>query len=399
MSNPEEASPARETAHSAARCRHFGLCGGCATQDIPYEDQLKAKQEGLLPLLGPHTSRLRQIVASPSPWFYRNKMEFAFGFYQDAIALGLRRRGRFYGVVNLEECLLMSEKAGGILDAARGWASRHGLAPYHLRKHQGFLRYVVLREGKRTGDMLAVLVTAPVEGNAPFDEPLRELGEELGKAGVSSLLWAVTDRKADLAVGEIRAVVTGRPSWKERLGGVDFALSPYSFFQPNVELSEMLIEKARCWLGEGWPVLLDLYSGVGGLSLTLAGCARRTIGVELDQQAVRDAEANAAANAIGTASFVAEDAPAFIRRFSNFSFLADKWAVMIDPPRAGMHPRMPSQILRVAPPVLLYVSCNPKKLAEDLGEFTRYYRLEEAVPYDFFPHTPHVEILAKLVRK
>lgn len=372
---------------------------------MPYEEQVAKKTEALRGILGEHAERLKPMETGPSPWFYRNKMEFAFGFEHGDLAIGLRQRGRFYGVVLLEECFLMNEAVAPVLAATRGWATEYRLPPYHLRRHQGFLRYVVMRDAKRTGQLLVMLVTAePAEpavagGAAAFDAQLEALAARLKPLGVTSLLWCVTDRQADLAVGEIRKVVFGNPWLEEKQNGLKFRLSPYAFFQPNVELAERLGERAGEMLGDNWPVLVDLYCGVGGLTLPLSRRAQRTIGIEVEEVAVGDARNNATLNGTGACQFVAEDSLTFIRRFSNFSFLADRWALILDPPRAGMHPKMPAQILRVAPPVVVYVSCNPKKLAEDLAALTRDYRLEEAVPFDFFPHTPHVEVLAKLVRR
>ncbi len=382
----------------AARCRHFGRCGGCARQDLPYADQVARKHAELVTILGRHADVLGPVETGTSEWYYRNKMEFAFGFAGDELALGLRQKGKFFGVVNLEECFLMCDAAPAILAATRAWAVEHALAPYHLRRHQGLLRYLVLREGKRTGDRLAMIVTAAPPDEAAFTATLDDLAARLGRHGVTSLLWVVNDRQADVAVGEIRRVVTGRAWFEETLSGLSFKLSPYAFFQPNVELAERLGARAGEWLGSDWPVLVDLYCGVGGLSLPLAGRAQRVLGVELEEAAVRDAGENAARNKIGNAQFVAEDALTFLRRFSNYSFLADRWALILDPPRSGTHPKIPAQVLRLAPPVLIYVSCNPKKLAEDLEILTREYRLESAVPFDFFPHTGHVEVLAKLTR-
>jgi 23S rRNA (uracil1939-C5)-methyltransferase len=374
---------------------------------VGYEEQVRMKESELRAVLGEHAAVLKPVVPSPSPWFYRNKMEFAFGFERaeqegapPAVALGLRRKGRFYGVVNLQECFLMCEAVPRVLAAAREWATEHGLPPYHLRRHQGLLRYVVMREGKRTRDLLVILVTAKPPDEGAFIALLADLAARLREIGVSSFLWSVTDRQADLAVGEIRRVLMGKPGFTEKLAGVTFDLSPYAFFQPNVELAERLIERSRVLLGEGWEMLVDLYSGVGGLSLALAGGAKRVIGIELEAAAVADATRNAASNGLASrCRFVAEDALTFLRRFSDYSFLGDRWAVLLDPPRAGMHPKMAAQVLRVAPPVVLYVSCNARKLAEDLGILKHAYRVDEITPYDFFPHTPHVEALAKLTRK
>lgn len=384
---------------SPARCRHFGVCGGCARQDVGYEAQVAQKEEELRGILGQFAAALRPAVPSPSPWFYRNKMEYAFGFEHGELALGLRRRGRFFGVVNLSECFIMSEAAGEVIAETRDWAVRHSLVPYHLRKHEGLLRYLTLREGKRTGQLLAILATTSPPDEALFNGLLDELGGGLREKGVTSFLWSVTEREADLAVGEIRRTVFGSETFEETMAGVKFVLSPYAFFQPNVDLAEKLAEHARVLLGSSWPVLLDLYCGVGGLTFPLSRSAEKVIGVELEPTAVSDAQKNASLNGIGNCQFVAEDSLSFIRRFSNYSFMADRWALLLDPPRSGMHPKMPAQILRVAPPVIIYVSCSPRKLAEDLKFFSRDYRLEEATPYDFFPHTPHIEVLAKLARK
>lgn len=397
LGSAEGVSGARE--RGGPRCKHFGWCGGCATQDVAYPDQVARKAETLRGVLAAYGDVLKEIVPADSPWYYRNKMEFAFGFDRERVALGLRRKGRFYGVVSLEECFLMNEAVPGLLADARRWAEAHALPPYHLRRHQGLLRYLVLREGKRTRQLLAILVTAPPPDEAAFRGLLDELGAAFRARGVTSFLWSVTDRQADLAVGEIRAAVYGEPRFAERLAGVEFSLSPYAFFQPNVVLAEKLIERGKALLGGGWPVLVDLYCGVGGITLALAELAKKLIGVELEPAAVEDAARNAALNGIANCQFVAEDSLVFLRRFSNFSFLADKWAVILDPPRAGMHPKMAQQLLRVAPPALLYVSCNAKKLAEDLGALAGPYRVETLEPYDFFPHTPHVEVLARLTRR
>jgi len=399
MTAAEDSEEKTATPASAARCRHFGACGGCARQDVEYPAQVAQKEADLREILGPFAAALRPAVPSPSPWFYRNKMEYAFGFEHGDLALGLRRRGRFYGVVNLEECFIMSEAAGSVIASTRGWAARNGLTPYHLRRHEGLLRYLTLREGKRTGNLLAILATTSPPDEGLFNRLLDELGGELREKGVTSFLWSVTERQADLAVGEVRRTVFGQDRFEEVMAGKRFSLSPYAFFQPNVVLAEKLIEHARSLLGSSWPVLLDLYCGVGGLTFPLSGAADRVIGVELDAAAVADAQKNAALNNVGNCQFVAEDSLSFIRRFSNYSFMADKWALLLDPPRAGMHPKMAAQIQRVAPPVIIYVSCSPRKLAEDLRFFSRDYQLEEATPYDFFPHTPHIEVLAKLARK
>jgi len=397
-SSPEE--PREGTSSIAPRCRHFGVCGGCAAQDVPYPEQLARKEKALRELLGAACGdALRPFVPAPSPWFYRNKMEFAFGFDRGALALGLRQRGRFYGVVDLTECFIMSEAVAPVLASARAWGAAHGFPAYHLRRHEGFLRYVVMREGKRTGHRLVTLVTAPPPDESSFIPALEELGASLRPHGVTSFLWSVTDRKADLAVGEIKRVVFGEPGFEEVLGGIRFKLSPHAFFQPNVEGMDLLIVRAGEFLGKGWDMLVDLYCGVGGLTLPLASRTKRAIGVESEEAATVDARRNAELNGLSKCLFVADDALSFLRRFSNYSFLADRWAVVLDPPRGGMHPRMPGQLLRVAPPVIVYVSCNPKMLASDLSVLTGAYRVEEAVPYDFFPHTPHVEVLTRLVRK
>ena len=385
---------------NAVRCRHFGVCGGCATQDVEYGEQVARKDALLRELLGPLCGEvLRPMVPSPSPWFYRNKMEFAFGFEHGELAIGLRRRGRFFGVVNIEECFIMSESVAPVLDAVRTWAKGKGFPPYHLRRHEGLLRYVVMREGKRTGQLLVILVTAPPPDEAVFSSALDELGEKLRALGITSLLWSVTDRKADLAVGVIKRTVFGNPWFEEELAGVKFRLSPYAFFQPNVAGMDVLIGKAGEFLGSNWKMLIDLYCGVGGLTLPLASRAERVIGIESETAAVEDAAENARLTGTGNASFLAEDSLSFLRRFSNYSFLGDRWAVVLDPPRAGMHPKMPYQLERVAPPVIVYVSCNPKMLDSDLKSLYRAYRVEGAIPFDFFPHTPHVEVLVRLARK
>jgi 23S rRNA (uracil1939-C5)-methyltransferase len=416
---------------------------------MPYEAQVRSKEEQARALFSSYAAALKPITPCDSPWYYRNKMEFAFGFCRSGegpngpssprrelgaglaegpsgpgsprgelgagkadgpsasggtaqgekrVALGLRQKGRFYGVVDLKECYLMSEAAPRVVAAARGWAAERNLPPYHLRRHEGLLRYLALREGKRTGDLLVLLVTASPPEEAPFLEALDDLGSRLKAAGATSFCWTVTDRQADLAVGELRRTVFGSPGFSEEMAGGKFRLSPHAFFQPNVVLAEKLILRARELLGTGWPMVLDLYCGVGGVTVPLAGCAQRLIGVEMEAAAVVDAQVNAELNGVKHANFIAEDTLTFLRRFTQYSFLRDKWAVILDPPRSGTHPRMPGQLLSLAPPVIVYISCNPKKLAEDLSALSCDYRVTDLEPYDFFPHTPHMEVLARMER-
>ena len=357
------------------RCEHFSICGSCRWQGLSYEAQLRYKGDLLERLFS------REVKVEPSPriWYYRNRMDFTIA----ENAIGMRRYSSFAEVESAEGCLLLSEESDEIIRLSKEFFREKGLKAYDILGKHGFLRYLVVREGKFTGDRLINVVTK--EGDFPLESYARALEELAG-----GFVWAVNDSPADVSYGEVRAF-QGRSYLEEKLAGVAYRIPAFSFFQTNPYQAERMLSCVRAWL-RSTGRLLDLYCGVGTFSLALADLAGEVVGIEEDVKAIEAAELNAKLNRIANASFVAGRAevalPKLEERFD---------AAVVDPPRAGLHPRVIRALNRLAPEVIVYVSCNPSSQAEDIKRL-QGYELERLSALDMFPHPPHVESLALLTR-
>ena len=390
------------------RCSHVAVCGGCRTQDLDYAEQLRHKErqvEECLAHLGRVRATARPIIPAPSTFHYRNKMEYSFGSDREGLlTLGLHRHGFFDRTFDLERCHIATPVSSEIVAAARAWAHREGLPPYDTRRNTGLLRYLVVREGIRTGQVMVNLVAT--ESRPVF----AALAEELHRRfpAIASIVVNLTRRKAQIATGEEEHVLFGGPTIEERLGGLTFEISSNSFFQTNTEQGERLLEAALEGLSlTGQERVLDVYSGTGTFTLPIAGRAREAIGIESSEAAVRDAERNAARNGIANARFYNEDAMESLRdrfglgtRGPGAPFDRPEIdAVLVDPPRAGLHAGVVSRLIHLGAHRLVYVSCNPSTLGRDLALLCESrYRLEWVRPVDMFPHTPHIECVAALER-
>ncbi len=382
-----------------APCPYFGRCGGCRLQHLAYEAQLAFKEKQVrdcLERLGAAGAfEVRPIVGAPEAYGYRNKMEFTVTGTAEAPVIGLHEADRYDVVLDIERCLLQSETMNVLLDEVRREVRGHKLSIYDAASEQGLLRFVTLREGRRTGDAMVNLVAA-----TPDLEALRPAAERLRARvpAAASVVLNVNARKAAVAVGTEEHVLAGRDHIVESLGGLRFQVSANSFFQTNTVQAERLfglVEEA-CRL-EGRETVIDLYSGTGAISLLLARRCRRVYGIEVSAAAVADAVRNARANGIENCTFVAGEVrhvlPALVREGVRAE------VVVADPPRAGFHPKALSALAALAPARLVYVSCNPATLARDVGDLLRQgYRLEWVQPVDMFPQTPHIEAVARLRR-
>jgi 23S rRNA (uracil1939-C5)-methyltransferase len=380
-----------------APCPYFGRCGGCRLQHLAYPAQLafKAKQvhDCLTRLGGLPPFELRPIVPAPEPYGYRNKMEFTVA--EPGPAVGLHAAERYDVVLDIERCLLQSETMNALLDEFRRQARGRGLSVWDPRSERGLLRFVTVREGRRTGQAMVNVVAA-----APDVETLVPLAESL-KARVpatASVLLNVNGTKASVAIGSEEHVLLGRDAITESLDGVAFQVSANSFFQTNTVQAERLfaIVAEACEL-DGGETVLDLYSGTGAISLLLARRAGRVYGIEVAAAAVADAVRNAQANGIENCTFLAGEVRHVLPRLMSEGVRAS--VVVADPPRAGFHPKALSALAALAPARIVYVSCNPSTLARDVGDLARQgYRLQWVQPVDMFPQTPHIEAVARLSR-
>jgi 23S rRNA (uracil1939-C5)-methyltransferase len=378
-------------------CPYFGRCGGCRLQHIAYPAQLAFKErqvrECLTRLGGLPPFELRPIVAAPEVFGYRNKMEFTVA--GAAAAIGLHAAERYDVVLDIERCLLQSDTMNTLLDEFRRQVRARALSVWEQTTERGLLRFLTLREGRRTGQaMVNVVASAPdVATLMPVAEALRAR-----VPATASVLLNVNAKKASVAVGSEEHLLLGRDQITETLSGVEFAVSANSFFQTNTVQAERLfaLVAEACAL-DGSETLMDLYSGTGAISLLLARRARHVYGIELADAAVADAIRNARANRIDNCTFLAGEVrhvlPTLVRDGVRAS------VVVADPPRAGFHPKALAALAALAPARIVYVSCNPSTLARDVGELVRQgYRLEWVQPVDMFPQTPHIEAVARLTR-
>jgi 23S rRNA (uracil1939-C5)-methyltransferase len=387
------ASPDRVT----PPCPYFGQCGGCRLQHLAYPAQLAFKEKQVRDCLqrlgGVGDVELRPILPAPEPYGYRNKMEFTIAGAPPAI--GLHAFERYDVVLDIERCLLQSDTMNALLDEFRGQVRARALSVWDPHTERGLLRFVMMREGRNTGEaMVNVVAAAPdVETLAPVAQALHARAP-----ATASVVLNVNAKKASVAVGSEEHLLWGREHITESLSGVGFQVSANSFFQTNTRQAERLfaIVSAACEL-EGTETVLDLYSGTGAISLLLARRVRAVYGIEVAAAAVADAIRNARANGIDNCTFLAGEVrhvlPDLVRQGVRAS------VVVADPPRAGFHPKALSALAALAPARIVYVSCNPSTLARDVGELARHgYRLDWVQPVDMFPQTPHIEAVARLRR-
>jgi 23S rRNA (uracil1939-C5)-methyltransferase len=380
-------------------CPYFGRCGGCRLQHLDYPTQLAFKEKQVrdcLERLGDVGGfELRPILPAPEPYGYRNKMEFTVAEVAGQPVIGLHEADRYDAVLDIERCLLQSETMNTLLDETRRQARARRLPVWEGATEQGLLRFVSLREGRRTGDAMVNLVAA-----SPDLERLGPVAEGLKTRvpATASVVLNVNAKKASVAVGTEEHVLLGRDHITESLGGLSFQVSANSFFQTNTVQAERLfaLVEAACE-PRGDQVLVDLYSGTGAISLLLARRCRHVYGIELAPAAVADAVRNARANEIGNCTFLTGEVRHVLPALIGQGVTAE--TAVADPPRAGFHPKALTALAALGPARIVYVSCNPSTLARDVGDLVRRgYRLEWVQPVDMFPQTPHIEAIARLRR-
>jgi 23S rRNA (uracil1939-C5)-methyltransferase len=377
------------------RCSHVGVCGGCRFQDLAYSEQLRHKESQVvdcLKHLGGLDATLRPIVPAERTFGYRNKMEYSFGRDPEGrLTLGLHRRGLFDRPFDLERCHIASETSSAIVAFVRDQAVAAGLPSYDTRRREGLLRFLVVREGARTGQVMVNLVAS--EEHPDFERWAVEIRARF--PAVRSVLLNTTRRLSQVASGDVERVLSGSDRIEETLAGLTYEISSASFFQTNTEQAERLLETALEGLSlQGGERILDLYSGTGTFTLPMARRAREVIGVESNAAAVRDAERNATRNGIENVRFITGEA----ERLDLEGLGTD--AVLVDPPRVGLHAHAVRRLVQLGAPRLVYISCNPSTLGRDLALLCQErYRLEWVRPVDMFPHTAHIECVATLSRR
>ena len=354
-------------------CPHYGVCGGCSLQHLPYERQLEVKREKVARLMGREPD---EVVPSPVIWHYRNRMDYAVN---RELAIGLRERGKWWAYVDLKVCLLQSPEADSLREDLRRFSSERGIEGYDVRRHEGSLRYLVVREGKFTGERMAAIITS-----RPMVDTLRDFSPSVR---VDSLLNGVNGGPSDTSRAEEVFVVRGKETITEKLAGYRFSIGLNTFFQTNSYTAELMVKIVKEEV-RGSRVVYDLYSGVGTFTLPAADVADYALGVESDPSAVELARRNAADNG-SSADFMTAKVEAL--------GAVDADTVILDPPRAGLHPRALELLVSSSPAKIIYLSCNPARQAEDLAKL-KGYSVDRLILVDQFPHTQHVETIAILSR-
>ncbi len=407
------------------RCKHFGVCGGCKWQNLSYEAQLQFKHKHVIDTFkrigGFDDPNVLPVIGCDEPYFYRNKMEFTFSNYrwltdeemqrkdeiQSEVALGLHVPQRYDKVVNLEECWLQSEMSAAIVNTVREISRVWKLSVYSTETHarpkdggqEGYLRHLVIRQGKRTGETMINLVTTH-----DWQEAMQNMTNLLLKQfpGITTIVNNITDRKSMVAVGDKEKIYHGSGSITEKLGEYNYRISANSFFQTNTLQAEKLYEVVKqCGTLKPIDVVYDLYSGTGSIAIYLSDAVERVIGIEVVESAIADAERNAQLNNVSNCYFLQGDLKDRLTKNSQWLTEHPKPTVIVaDPPRSGMHEKVVNQIIKLAPERIVYVSCNPATQARDAAMLVKGgYELQNIQPVDMFPHTDHIEAVALFTRR
>jgi 23S rRNA (uracil1939-C5)-methyltransferase len=405
-------------AEVAPQCPYFGTCGGCLFQNLDYHEQITQKhrqvKESLEHIGGFSNIAVLPTMPSPEIYYYRNKMEFSFANarwltddeirsgekFEKDFALGLHVTGHFDKVLDIDQCWLLSERSNQVLRLANHLARQSDFLPYTTIDHSGFWRFLVIRESKRLNQMMVNIVTA--------DDPegttvVRSLAQELLNQYpfITTVVHNINRKKAQIAFGDEEHVIFGSGYIEELLGSGKYRISANSFFQTNSLQAERLYQLILDWgQFQKEQIVYDLYSGTGGIAIFIANFVKSVVGFELISQAIEDAKVNCQINGIENCYFVQGDLkdnladPEQIKeRFGQPSI------IIIDPPRSGLHPKLPERILHLESEKIIYVSCNPATLARDLNLLCKDdFKIKSVQPVDMFPHTAHCEVVVLLER-
>ena len=392
-------------------CSYFGTCGGCKWQHVDYQAQLDAKTQSVRESFE-HAGGRSDVTVHPAlgaedRYYYRNKMEFSFSAgrwltpdeissgkdFNTSFALGLHVPGNFAKVLDLHECHLQSAWSASFVNAVRTFCLENEWSAWHPRKHTGYLRHLVIRQAANTEEIMVNLVTSHHDADrmAAMSTWIQETAPQ-----VTTFINTINSGVAQTAFGEAMHTVFGPGLIHDRIGDHTFEIAPNAFFQTNTRQAETLYRVAAEYAAlTPDDLVYDLYCGAGTISLYVAPKVKQVIGVELVEEAVQNARRNAAANGISNVTFETGD----MMTLFNEEFIARNGkpdVLIVDPPRAGLHPKVVRQIGELAPERFIYVSCNPHSQAKDLSYLTDTFEVVQVQPVDLFPHTHHIESVAQL---
>jgi 23S rRNA (uracil1939-C5)-methyltransferase len=383
-------------------CPHFGICGGCTNQAQPYVDQLAYKQTYLKNLLAQfHPAEFHDIVPSPQIWHFRNKMEFAVTGTVEAPRVGLRPKEKFSEVIDIKECRIFYPQVNMVLDVVRKWITEFRVQPYDLRRQTGKLRYISMRHSKAYDKVMVVLVVAMTAQQFELErEAFGRIVKQLSVIEqVGSVYACLNTGASDEALGGTMILLHGTPCIGEKINGIEYQISPKSFFQTNPSCCQLLYkiigEQAACSGG----TVLDLFCGGGGISLQVAGRVAKVTGVDIVVQNIDDARQNSLGNGVSNATFIALDAQEFLAQIAASGSWEQYSTLIVDPPRQGLTKKDRKFIVDSGIKQLVYVSCNPWNLVQDFKTLLPAYTFQSVQPVDMFPHTPHMEAVVRLIRQ
>lgn len=380
-------------------CSHFGHCGGCLYQNIAYESQVKMKEEQVKALFDEANIKGYEylpIELSPSAFEYRNKMEFSFGDEEKGgpLTLGMHKKGRHYDIVTVDDCRIMDGDFRKVLNIVLKYFKDKDIPYYSTRSRKGYLRHLVVRKAYFTKELLINLVTS-----TQIELDLKDLVEKIKSTDLDAklvgFLHTFNDSLSDVVQSDKTDILYGRDYIVEELLGLKFNISAFSFFQTNSQGAEKLYSIVRDFVGNADDkILFDLYCGTGTIGQITAQNAKKVIGIEIIEEAVKAANENAKLNGLDNCKFIAGDVKEKVRELEEKPDI-----IVLDPPRMGINPKALKDIIDFGAEKIVYVSCNPKTLVNDLLELEKSgYKVEKAKCMDMFPHTPHVEAIVKLKR-
>ncbi len=391
-----------------AACEHFGKCGGCTYQSLPYDAQLKIKEDMIhdlmVPVIGEDVwkSTYEGIKSSPNQFEYRNKMEFSFGdeVKDGPLTLGMHKKGSFYDIVTVDGCQIIDADMRQVLAITLDYFAKSSEPYYHKNSHEGYLRHLLVRKAAATGEILVDLVTSTQISSIYEIALLAGWKDNLLAASfdgkIAGILHTKNDREADVVCDEGTEILYGQSYFKEKLLGLSFTISPFSFFQTNSLGAEVLYSTARDFIASGADdaEVYDLYSGTGTIAQVIAPAAKHVTGVEIISEAVEAAIENAKLNELDNCDFIAGDV---LKVLDDITRQPDY--IILDPPRDGIHPKALEKIIDYGVNALVYISCKPTSLARDLEVFlSRGYEVKRLACVDMFPGTYHVETCCLLER-
>ena len=382
-----------------APCPHFGVCGGCSSQNLTYEKQLELLSDEVCELFEDKDIPMGMylgVKGSENTWEYRNKMEFTFGDLEKGgeLTLGMHMKGKSFGVLTVDNCMIVDEDFRKVLTVTVEYFRKQNLPYYRVMKREGYLRHLVVRKASNTGELMVNLVTT-TQIDFDLSGYTELLKSQTYKGKLVSVLHTENDSFSDAVVPEKVNILYGRGYIIEELLDLKFKISPFSFFQTNSRGAESLYSIVRDFMGNGDnKVVFDLYCGTGTIGQIAAPNAKKVIGLELIEEAVEAAKENAKLNGLDNCEFIAGDVAETIKQVK-----VKPDIIILDPPRSGVSPKALDYVIKFNAKEIIYVSCNPKTMVDNLETLLAAgYKVEKSKVKDMFPNTPHAETVVKLTK-